>query len=57
MVKRSDSCGKEFSSAQYLKMHINTVHNGQKDYKCDTCGKSFAHAVTLKKHIYRVHNG
>ena len=28
-------CNKDFSQAEYLKTHINTVHNGQKDYKCD----------------------
>ena len=57
MVKKitCDSCGKAFFQAGNLKIHINVVHNGQKDHKCDTCGKSFSQAGTLKKHINVVH--
>ena len=51
------SCGKAFSDAGKLKMHINTVHNGKKDHKCDLCEKSFSHAGSLKRHINLVHNG
>ena len=43
--------------AQYLKKHIHTVHEGNKDYKCESCGKSFTVACNLKKHIYTVHEG
>ena len=48
---------KVFSSVQYLKRHINAVHNGQKHHKCVLCGKAFSHAGDLKKHIKAVHNG
>ena len=36
-----------FSQAGYLKMPINSVHNGQKDHKCDSCGKAFPKGPTL----------
>ena len=36
---KCESCGKSFSSAQILKKHIHTIHEGHKDHKCDTCGK------------------
>ena len=46
-----------FFRAGYLKTHINTVHNGQKDHKCDTRDKAFFRGDKLKKHINTVHNG
>ena len=44
------------SSAQYLKIHINSIHNGKKDHKCDSCGKSFSEAGSMRRHINLVHN-
>ena len=40
-----------------MKIHINVVHNGQKDHKCDSCGKAFSYRGDLKKHKNSVHNG
>ena len=54
---KCESCGKSFSTAQYLKMHIHTIHEGHKDYKCESCGKSFSQAGNLKTHIKRAHIG
>ena len=51
------SCGKSFSSAQYLKKHIHTIHEGHKDYNCEYCGKSFSQKISLTKHIHTVHEG
>ena len=51
--QKCDSCGKSFSTAQYLKKHIHTVHEGHKDYNCDSCRKSFHHAQQLKRHIHK----
>ena len=42
---------------RHLKIHINSVHNGQKDHKCVSCGKSFSESGSLKTHINAVHNG
>ena len=55
-TRKCDSCGKTFSQASNLKVHINSVHNGQKDHKCDLCRKAFSEAGKLKKHINEVHN-
>ena len=30
-----ESCGKSFPTSQGLKIHIHTVHEGHKDFKCD----------------------
>ena len=57
MTQKCASCGKTFSRASNLKVHINSVHNGQKDHKCDSCGKAFSQAGHLKFHINSVHNG
>ena len=38
-------------------MHIDSVHNGQKDHKFDSCGKAFSKGENLKTHINSVHNG
>ena len=54
---KCESCGKSFSQAGYLKKHINSVHEGHKDYKCETCGKSITTLRNLKKHIHSVHEG
>ena len=40
-----------------MKIHLHTVHEGHKDYKCESCGKSFSQAGDLKKHIHTVHEG
>ena len=42
-------------SAQCLKKHIYTIHEGHKDFKCESCKKLFSKAGNLKKHIRRVH--
>ena len=48
---------KPFFTANFMKIHINTIHNGEKDHKCDSCGKAFSHAGDLKKHTKQVHAG
>ena len=48
---------KSLFSIRNLKIHINSVHNGQKDHKCDSCGKVFSKSAILKQHTNAVHNG
>ena len=50
-------CDKSFSSKQYLKNHIYTIHEGHKDNKCDSCGKSFTRLQSLERHLHTVHDG
>ena len=47
----------EFSLADYLKKHINRVHNSWKDHKCDSCGNCFSQPHHLKRHINTMNNG
>ena len=46
----------ERHSTGNLRKHINSVHNGKKDYECDSCGKALSSAQYLKIHINSVHN-
>ena len=52
-----EPCGKSFSTAGNLKIHIHTVHEGHKDHKCESCDKSFSQAGSLKKHFNKIHRG
>ena len=57
MVKKiCESCEKAFSSAQILRIHIDSIHNCQRDHKCQSCAKAFSHARYLERHINSVHN-
>ena len=50
-----DQCDKKYSTNQSLKLHIRTVHEGRRDWKCVSCEKEFAHSKDLKSHIKKVH--
>ena len=54
--KKCEICGKTLS-AQYLKVHILTVHNqeGNNVHSCQICKKNFKEKYALNKHIKRVH--
>ena len=60
-VNVCDTCGEAFTNAGNLKVHINRVHKGLKDYQCETCGRDFANTArpinSLKDHIMYVHEG
>ena len=47
----------EIPSEGSLKMHIDTVHEGKKPYKCSLCDNSFSQKSNLKMHIDSVHEG
>ncbi len=52
-----ERCDKTFSNVIGLRLHIRTVHLGEKRYKCDFCDKSFTQSHNLKHHIYVNHKG
>ena len=55
---KSNKCSKcdlSFAKKHNLKVHIRTVHEGQKPFKCTICDASFARSGNLKKHVATVH--
>ena len=52
---KCSSCGKSFSSRNFLEQHIRNVHEGKKDHKCDVCNKYFSQSTNLNTHIKVVH--
>lgn len=44
-------CNKEFSTRFSLKRHMETIHLGQKKFKCVLCGRSFAQKHYLTEHL------
>ena len=50
-------CGQEMASAKSLKVHIATVHRGERPYACSECDLAFVLAATLRQHVAVVHRG
>ena len=48
-------CGKIFSLACNLRMHIKTVHMGQFLYSCEICGKGVRRRDQLQSHMLAKH--
>eukprot|EP00088_Acartia_fossae_P000226 TRINITY_DN10086_c0_g1_i1.p1 TRINITY_DN10086_c0_g1~~TRINITY_DN10086_c0_g1_i1.p1 ORF type:complete len:457 (+),score=54.74 TRINITY_DN10086_c0_g1_i1:43-1413(+) len=48
-------CEKTLCSANALKVHIESVHEGIKRYPCSMCPTSFVYEAYLKQHIQVVH--
>ena len=46
-----------FSLKTQLKVHLETIHEGSKPYKCEVCNYSAALKNTLKQHTNNVHQG
>ena len=36
-------------------MHIDTVHEGKRPFKCDTCQTTFSHRTGLNRHVENIH--
>jgi len=51
-----EHCGKQFKFCGALRHHVNSLHEGRKDFLCHICGKCFAEKVARDNHI-RVHTG
>ena len=52
-----EKCRKQFIRKDYLKRHIEVIHNGIKKFKCGKCDKTFSDNYHMKIHIDIVHYG
>ena len=52
---KCETCKKEFKTKEYLKIHINSIHEKTKTFECKVCSKLFYKAVTLLTHKKQVH--
>jgi uncharacterized Zn-finger protein len=50
-------CTHASTTRSSLQVHIRTVHEERKDFKCPVCNKKFGHAKSLKGHRESVHEG
>ena len=57
LPKSCNQCSKSFSNPHNLQRHINTVHEGRKDFICKICNKAYCEAKNLKFHMFTVHEG
>jgi uncharacterized C2H2 Zn-finger protein len=46
-----------FFEKQYLKAHIESVHEGNKPFKCSSCDVTFTEKRCMKKHFSKFHEG
>ena len=48
-------CYKIISKKSNLKVHLRSVHQKLRPYKCETCGRAFTQLRVLKDHVKRLH--
>ena len=51
------TCDSLFKTKQYLKKHIDSVHERKKHVKCNVCDASFVGKGELNRHVASVHEG
>ena len=52
---KCDTCNSFFKFKSYLKLHVETVHEGKKPFKCNVCDASFSQKAHLNGHIASLH--
>ena len=50
------TCGNSYVSLGVLKIHVKTVHEGEKPWECSLCGKRFGQKISWSKHV-KTHTG
>lgn len=48
-------CSKRFPTNYDMKLHVNSIHTGEKPFECDMCDSRFSQPSTLRVHRLRVH--
>ena len=48
-------CDKSFAAKGTLNIHIESVHEDKKAFKCNACVKSFAQKIALNRHCASFH--
>jgi len=56
-LKCSGKAEKSLCNKAYLAKHIDTIHEGKKQFPCEICGKSFFLKTQLAQHIGEIHEG
>ena len=54
-INTCDICHQSYSNPGNLRVHVNSVHKGLKDYQCEYCLVEFISSSQLTKHIKKVH--
>ena len=54
-LRKCETCNKELLSSYLLKLHILSVHEGKKAFKCDLCQKDFTSLTHLNTHKKCLH--
>src|SRR6266404_27202 len=50
-------CDNTFANKTNLKSHIETVHQGKRNYSCHLCEKKYSTGSNLNAHVKIVHEG
>lgn len=46
-------CFKEFTQPSIMKLHISTVYEKERPYKCKSCGRAMSTKIHLRNHTMR----
>ncbi|KAK3908891.1 Zinc finger protein 287 [Frankliniella fusca] len=52
-----EKCDKEFSTKDDYELHLQSVHGGEKPFKCHVCPMTFPYQSSLRYHITSQHDG
>jgi C2H2-type zinc finger/zinc-finger C2H2-type len=48
-------CSRKFTTTNFLKRHVQTVHERRRSFQCDICGGMFATDIKLRRHVDEMH--